>query len=80
MGLSCPDMLGKQMNRQLLMDAKNELRRTLTSDPRVKNATVTSAKMSYTSMFLTADITPIGSREAFNLYLYQSENGEISIR
>ena len=59
---------------------KNELIRTLTSDPRVKNATVTSAKMSYTSMFLTADITPIGSDKTFNLYLYQSENGEISIR
>lgn len=79
-GSLLPDMLGKQMNRQLLMDAKNELRRTLTSDPRVKNATVTSAKMSYTSMFLTADITPIGSDKIFNLYLYQSENGEISIR
>ena len=74
------DMLGRPMNNHLLQDATWELQRTILSDTRVKQCTITKARLSYDEMFLDAEVTPIGYDKAFDLYVYRSQQGEISFR
>lgn len=79
-GSHLPEILGKSMNQQLLSDAVVELKRTLTTDERVQQVKVKKNVLTYDTIYLVATITPITYNDAFNIYLYRSEQGDFSIR
>lgn len=79
-GSTLPDMLGKPISSALLHDITTEVERVVSTDTRVKSAKVTKSRLSYNSIFITVSITPIGYDSAFDLYIYRSENGDLSLR
>ena len=79
-GSQLPNMLGKPMNHALLVDACNELRRTITTDSRVAKCKVSKSLLTHDDIFMNATVTPIKYAQAFNIYLYRSKNGQFSIR
>lgn len=79
-GSHLPEILGKSMNQQLLSDAVVELKRTLTTDERVQQVKVKKNMLTYDTIYLVVTITPIAYNDAFNIYLYRSEQGDFSIR
>lgn len=79
-GSQLPNLLGKPMNKQLLADAARELNRVILTDPRVKKVKITKELLTYDQIYLDATITPIDYDTAFDLYLYRSQQGAISIR
>lgn len=74
------DMLGQPMNDKLLSEAAVELRRTITTDSRVADCKITKSQLTYNEIFLNATVTPINYDQAFDLYLYRSKTGNISLR
>lgn len=79
-GSHLPEILGKPMNQQLLSDTVVELKRTLTTDERVQQVKVKKNMLTYDTIYLVATVTPIAYNDAFNIYLYRSEQGDFSIR
>ena len=68
------------MNDKLLSEAAVELRRTITTDSRVADCKITKSQLTYDEIFLNATVTPINYDQAFDLYLYRSKTGNISLR
>lgn len=79
-GSHLPDMLGKPMNAKRLSDAVVELSRTITTDERVAKVEVDKNLLSYDQIFMRAKVTPVDYNTAFNIYIYKSESGEVSVR
>ena len=69
-GSQLPAMLGKPMNARRLADAAYELER-------VK---ITKKLLTYDQIFLDALVKPIGEDTAFDIYLYKTQTGQVSIR
>ena len=74
------DMLGQPMTPELLSEVAVELSRTITTDSRVADCKITKSQLTYDEIFINANITPIDYDTAFDLYLYRSETGNISLR
>ena len=79
-GSTLSDMLGKPISSSLLHDITTEVQRVISTDTRVQSAEVTESRLSYNSVFINVSITPIGYDSAFDLYIYRSENGDLSLR
>ena len=79
-GSTLPDMIGKPISSKLLHDITTEVQRVVSTDTRVQSAEVTESRLSYNSIFINVSITPIGYDSAFDLYIYRSENGDLSLR
>lgn len=79
-GSTLPDMIGKPISSTLLHDITTEVQRVISTDTRVQSAEVTESRLSYNSIFINVSITPIGYDSAFDLYIYRSENGDLSLR
>lgn len=79
-GSKLVDLLGQPMNKELLSEVGVELRRTITTDSRVADCTITKSQLTYDEIFINANITPIDYDTAFDLYLYRSKSGNIAIR
>lgn len=79
-GSQLPKMLGKPMNAARLADAANELERVITTDTRVDQVKVTKTLLTYDQIFLDALVAPIGGERAFDIYLYKTQTGQVSIR
>lgn len=79
-GSQLPNMIGKPMNSKLLADCARELKRTIMTDTRVYKCKITRSLLSYNQIFLDASVTPISYNTAFDIFIYRSESGQISIR
>lgn len=79
-GSVLPDMLGKNLNSRMLTDVANELSRTIDTDSRVAKCKVDKALLSYDEIMLHVLVTPIDYDTSFSIYLYRSQEGQISIR
>lgn len=79
-GSTLPDMIGKPISSTLLHDITTEVQRVVSTDTRVQSAEATESRLSYNSIFINVSITPIGYDSAFDLYIYRSENGDLSLR
>lgn len=79
-GSTLPDMLGKPLSSTLLHDIVTEVQRVISTDTRVQSAEVTNSRINYNSVFISVSVTPIGYDSAFDLYIYRSENGDLSLR
>lgn len=79
-GSNIPNMIGKNINHKLVRELAVELRRTITTDSRVADCVITEAKANYNEVYLVASVTPINYNEAFDLYLFRSQSGELSLR
>lgn len=79
-GSQLSKMLGKPMNAARLADAANELERVITTDTRVDQVKVTKTLLTYDQIFLDALVAPIGEERAFDIYLYKTQTGQVSIR
>ena len=79
-GSTLPDMLGKPLSSTLLHDIVTEVQRVISTDTRVQSAEVTNSRINYNSVFISVSVIPIGYDSAFDLYIYRSENGDLSLR
>ena len=79
-GSQLPAMLGKPMNARRLADAAYELERVITTDTRVASVKITKKLLTYDQIFLDALVKPIGEDTAFDIYLYKTQTGQVSIR
>lgn len=79
-GSLVPYYLGKKVSEDSLSDIVIELERAITTDTRVHEVKNIDAKIDSNGIFVALSITPIDKQEAFNLFLYRNENGEIYLQ
>ena len=79
-GSTLPVIIGDLITKDTLDDAEVELKRVITTDTRVQSVSIIGAKLTGQEVFIAVKVTPIGAQKAFELFLYQAENGQFFLK
>jgi len=78
-GSRIPNYIGKPIESNTLQDITTEAKRTITTDERVKTVKIAQAVADRDTIYMEFYITPLNEDEAFTLFLYRAEDGDIHI-
>ena len=73
------DYLGKNVNKSSLQEITTEVLRTITTDNRVKTATITNASIDGGSLYIAVKIEALDFDEALTLFLTKVSGGDLEV-
>lgn len=73
------DYLGKNVNKSSLQEITTEVLRTITTDNRVKSATITNASIDGGSLYISVKIDALDFDDALTLFLTKVAGGDLEV-
>lgn len=73
------DYIGTSIDAKTLSNILVELKRVIATDARVSSIKINNASISQDTMTIQVSVTPISGEDAFSIFLYKADNGQLLI-